>query len=197
MPWQSSLPDSWTITPKAIDYIAQLGSEQAPGLSLQLGVQNPLSASAEIQLGFQPLDTTLLCYVLSPQLNLQLSADALPALEELSIDFITHADGQSELEINAPCLYGADSSKPLIEQIRLFFEQDIAPALASHKGGARLEKIGEDGVLHLEFFGGCQGCSLSSATLKTTIKERLQKRFPQVKEIADITRHEEGASPYA
>lgn len=197
MPWHDTLPSSWQISPAAIEYMATLGQEQAPGLALQLTVSNPLTAGAELNMAFQPLNLDILCFKISHTLNIQTNDDSLAALESLSITLTTTAPGQSELEVQAPSLYGADGQKPLIEQIRVFFAHDISPVLASHKGGATLKELTNEGILFIEFFGGCQGCSLSSATLKSTIKERLQKRFPQVKDICDTTRHDEGENPYA
>lgn len=197
MAWLDSLPSSWQISAEAITYLSTLGSEQAPGLALYIAVHNPLTAGAKLDIAFQPLNASLLCYRLSAELTLQTQSEFLPALEGLTLSLNESTLGQSELEVLAPSLYGADQQKPLIEQIRVFFNQEISPVLAGHKGGATLEKLDENGVLTIRFFGGCQGCSLSSVTLKSTIREKLQQRFPAIKEIYDATAHSHGENPYA
>lgn len=197
MAWLEALPSSWQLSPEAIIYLATLGAEQAPGLALSIAVHNPLTAGAQLDIAFQPLDENLLCYCLTPKMALQTQSKFLEALEGLTISLNESDLGQSELEVLAPSLYGADQQKPLIEQIRVFFNQEIAPVLAGHKGGATLERLSENGVLTIRFFGGCQGCSLSSVTLKSTIREKLQQRFSAIKEIYDVTAHAHGENPYA
>lgn len=197
MPHYTSLPASWAISPEAIDYLSALGEEQAPGLALEIMVINPLTAAAKLDIAFQPYQEALHCYTLSPRLKLQTRQDFLEALEGLAISYSLTELGQWELEVVAPSLYGTDTQKPLIEQIRVFFNQEIAPILAGHKGGATLESLSDEGVLSLRFFGGCQGCSLSSVTLKNTIRDKLQQRFPAVKELCDLTAHDAGERPYA
>jgi Fe/S biogenesis protein NfuA len=190
-------PSSWSIDEDAISYLTKLRNDNVPGLALQITVDKPLTAAAKITISFQAINQKLLSYPLGPELVLQIASDALPALEGLSMHLNTDALGQSELDIKAPFLYGADRDRPLIDQIKVFFEQEIAPILAQHHGGADIEHLNEQGVLMMRFRGGCQGCSLSSTTLKKTIKQQIQSRFPLITDVVDVTEHDKGANPYA
>jgi Fe/S biogenesis protein NfuA len=44
--------------------------------------------------------------------------------------------------------------------------------------------------------GGCQGCSMSAATLKSGVETTLRTEIPEITEILDTTDHASGANPY-
>jgi Fe/S biogenesis protein NfuA len=44
--------------------------------------------------------------------------------------------------------------------------------------------------------GGCQGCSMSAATLKQGVETTLRSEIPEITEILDTTDHAAGANPY-
>jgi len=81
------------------------------------------------------------------------------------------------------------------ELIKDLFKHSINPALASHGGFVRLDRV-VDRDVYLEMGGGCQGCSASQVTLKEGIEKAIRGACPQVREIVDITDHEAGATPY-
>ena len=71
----------------------------------------------------------------------------------------------------------------------------VAPSLAAHGGKVSIVDY-KEGILYLNFTGGCQGCSQISATLKGGIETLLKKEIPGLKEIVDITDHHSGSNPY-
>lgn len=71
----------------------------------------------------------------------------------------------------------------------------VAPSLSAHGGKVSIVDY-KDGILYLNFAGGCQGCSQISATLKGGIETILKKEIPDLKEIVDITDHNLGHNPY-
>ena len=50
--------------------------------------------------------------------------------------------------------------------------------------------------LKLQMGGGCQGCARARDTLKIMIENMLKERFPDIKDIEDVTNHFAGENPY-
>ncbi len=80
----------------------------------------------------------------------------------------------------------------LIEQV---MDEQIRPALASHGGNVEIVDI-DNATLFIRFFGGCQGCSSSKATVKGGIERVIKQAFPEIEEVVDITDHTQGDKPY-
>lgn len=70
----------------------------------------------------------------------------------------------------------------------------IRPSLAMHKGDVELIDVDNNRVF-IVFKGGCQGCVLSSVTVKDLISKEIKKEFPEL-EIVDLTNHSQGKNPY-
>lgn len=83
----------------------------------------------------------------------------------------------------------------MIRKIEALLDEQIRPALASHGGGVEVVDI-DNNKLYLRLFGGCQGCSSSSATLKDGIVRLIQENFPDIEEVVDLTDHKSGDNPY-
>ena len=82
------------------------------------------------------------------------------------------------------------------EKIKEFVEEYINPALASHGGHLAVEDFDDEGVLHVRFSGGCQGCSASKQTLQVQVGKYLTEEFPEIAGIVDLTDHSSGENPY-
>jgi Fe/S biogenesis protein NfuA len=83
----------------------------------------------------------------------------------------------------------------LADKINQLLEQSINPSLASHGGFASL--VGVDGTrVFLKMGGGCQGCSMSAATLVEGIQVAIKEALPEVTEIIDATDHSAGENPF-
>ena len=80
----------------------------------------------------------------------------------------------------------------LVEEV---FNEQIRPALAQHGGNVEIIDL-DNNVLFIRFYGGCQGCSSSKATLKGGIERVLKQNFPEISEVIDLTDHAKGESPY-
>lgn len=50
---------------------------------------------------------------------------------------------------------------------------DIRPLLQFHGGDVRVVGVTPEGVVHLEYFGACHGCSLQVVTHFVTVRPRL------------------------
>ena len=83
----------------------------------------------------------------------------------------------------------------LAEKITQLLEQSINPSLASHGGFASWSASTTPGSF-LKMGGGCQGCSMSAATLVEGIQVAIKEALPEVTEIIDATDHAAGENPF-
>jgi Fe-S cluster assembly iron-binding protein IscA len=136
---------SWNISSEAIEFIESLAREQAPGTHLLIEVNQGGTPQAQLALTFEQASRlnqrdNVTIYSLSSQLSCYTDTHTLPYLEKLQIGFKEGLFG-GELEIHAPCLYGTKTTLSLLEQIQIFFAQELLPYLKQHKGYAVLEEI--------------------------------------------------------
>ena len=80
----------------------------------------------------------------------------------------------------------------LVEKV---FDEQIRPALAQHGGNVEVVDV-DNSKLFVRFFGGCQGCSSSKATLRGGIERVIKQNFPEIIEVVDLTDHQSGETPY-
>ncbi len=83
----------------------------------------------------------------------------------------------------------------LADRVTQLLEQSINPSLDAHGGWATLAGI-EDTRVFLTMGGGCQGCSLSAATLVQGIQVAIKEALPEVTEVIDVTDHHAGDNPF-
>lgn len=83
----------------------------------------------------------------------------------------------------------------MITQIEKLFDDQIRPALAQHGGNVEVVDV-DNNTLFVRFFGGCQGCSSSKATLQGGIEQLVKQNFPDIKSVVDVTEHQAGTNPY-
>lgn len=83
----------------------------------------------------------------------------------------------------------------MINLVEKLFDTQIRPALAQHGGNVEIVDI-DNNILYVRFFGGCQGCSSSKATLKGGIEQVIKQNFPDIVDVIDVTDHQSGSNPY-
>jgi len=83
----------------------------------------------------------------------------------------------------------------LADKVSQLLDQSINPSLAAHGGYATLVGVEETRVF-LTMGGGCQGCSLSAATLVQGIQVAIKEALPEVTEVVDVTDHTAGDNPF-
>jgi Fe-S cluster biogenesis protein NfuA len=83
----------------------------------------------------------------------------------------------------------------MITKLEKIFDEQIRPALAQHGGNVEIVDV-DNNILFVKFYGGCQGCSSSKATLKGGIEQLIKENFPEIKEVVDLTDHATGSNPY-
>jgi Fe-S cluster biogenesis protein NfuA len=62
----------------------------------------------------------------------------------------------------------------------------LRPFLKEDEGDIEIVEVGEDGIIKVRFLGSCQGCPLSSMTLRAGIERALMKEFPAIKRIEAV-----------
>ena len=67
----------------------------------------------------------------------------------------------------------------LVEQVEAMFDEKIRPRLAAHLGGALVDGIDDDGVVHVTFTGACTSCAYRKTTMLTAI-------YPQLREVEGV-----------
>jgi Fe/S biogenesis protein NfuA len=83
----------------------------------------------------------------------------------------------------------------LAEKVQQLIAEAINPGLATHGGFTALVGV-EDTKVFLTMGGGCQGCSLSAATMVQGIQTAIKEAIPEVTEVVDVTDHEAGDNPF-
>ena len=81
------------------------------------------------------------------------------------------------------------------EKLQQLLDQQINPSLAAHGGYAEL--LGVDGATaYITMGGGCQGCSMSAATLREGITVMIGQAIPEITDVIDATDHSAGENPF-
>ncbi len=105
---------------------------------------------------------------------------------------------QGDVEENPEASGSQNTGKldsPEAKQIALLIEEQINPALSAHGGFVVLHSVEEDKVF-LEMGGGCQGCAMSYQTMKEGIEGAIKQIVPSIKEVVDVTNHDQGDNPF-
>jgi Fe/S biogenesis protein NfuA len=118
-------------------------------------------------------------------------------LDGAVIEFERDATG-GQMAIRAPALRGKPPSgdASLVERVRYVIENEINPRLASHGGRVGLREVAADGVVVLEFGGGCHGCGMVDVTLRNGVERTLREKVAGVTAVRDATDHDTGRTPY-
>ena len=83
----------------------------------------------------------------------------------------------------------------IADKVQQLLTSQINPSLAAHGGFAELAGV-EGTTVYVTMGGGCQGCAVSSITLRTGIARSIQESIPEVTEVIDTTDHDAGRTPF-
>lgn len=176
-----------------------IASQNIPGLGIRIRAIGAGTPQGDCQLEFcEPSERSGNEWEIECEgFSIYVHADSVSALDGANIDFQRDATG-GQLSIKAPNLRSkvpaADAS--LIERVRYLIESEINPKLASHGGKVSLREITAEGIVVLQFGGGCHGCGMADVTLRNGIEKTLRERIPEVSGVRDETDHSSGAKPY-
>lgn len=173
--------------------------EALPGLGVRLSAMHPGTPRADVRLEFaEPHDLQGDEWAVGCEgFTVWLDAASIRYLDGAEIDYAAQTTG-GQLQIRAPKIKGEvpSESASLVERVRWVVEHDINPQLAEHKGHVSVQEVSADGVVLLNFGGGCHGCGMADVTLKQGIEKTLMEKVPGVVAVRDATDHASGAAPY-
>jgi Fe/S biogenesis protein NfuA len=189
-----------TISESAQEHFVKLLDKQAPKTRIRVFVVNPGTRTAECGVSYCPeesveKDDTILAF---NGFEAVLDHESTPFLEDAEIDFVTDQMG-SQLTLKAPNAKARKVSddSPLRERVQYFIESEVNPGLASHGGNVQIVEITEDGLVILQFGGGCNGCSMVDVTLKEGIEKQMLAEFEgEITGVKDTTEHQAGDHSY-
>lgn len=188
-----------TISPTAQEHFVKLLSDQSEGTQIRVFVVNPGTPRAECGVSYCPPESIESEDIRIPftGFNALVDPESAPFLEDAEIDFVTDKMG-SQLTLKAPNakMRKVADDAPLIERIEYVIETEVNPNLASHGGQVSVMELTDDGIVVVQFGGGCNGCSMVDVTLKEGIEKQLLERFPELNGVKDITEHRAGEHSY-
>jgi Fe/S biogenesis protein NfuA len=188
------------ITERAQGHFRRLIAQQdIEGLGIRLRVVDAGTPSATCDLEFcEPSELTGDEWTVECEgFHLYVEGASVRWLDPASIDFETNATG-GQLNIRAPRIKGEmpGEGAGLVERVQYVVATEINPMVASHGGRISLKEVTADGVVVLQFGGGCHGCGMVDVTLKQGVEKTLRARVPEVTEVRDATDHASGENPY-
>ncbi len=188
------------ISERAQQHFKRLLEQQgSDALGILLRVTAPGTAAANCELEFcEPADLTGAEWTVECDgFRFYLEGDSARWLDGASIDFESNPTG-GQLNIRAPRIKGEipGAEAGLVERVRYVLDSEINPQLASHGGRVSLMEITAEGVVLLQFGGGCHGCGMVDVTLKNGVEKTLRQRVPEITAVRDGTDHAGGTQPY-
>lgn len=195
-----------TVTPRAIEKVLELraGEDDAEKMALRVEITGHSGVDFQYDLAFEPLEDVAEgdSVTLQGGLPVVVPAGSIINLQGATLDLPTN-DAQGGLVIRNPNrpnpLAGVDLelSGTMAEKVETLLEQSINPSLAAHGGFATLMGVDETaGNVYLTMGGGCQGCSMSRATLTHGIRAAILEALPELNDVIDATDHSAGSNPF-
>ncbi|HEV7489547.1 MAG TPA: NfuA family Fe-S biogenesis protein [Rhodanobacteraceae bacterium] len=189
-----------TLSESAQSHFAKLVAAQGiDGLGIRLRAVDPGTAKGDCHLEFcEPTDLDGSEWEIECRdFSLYVDSASRPYLDGATVDF-DHSPTGGQLTIRAPGLRGSPPGEDasMVERVRYVIETEINPQLASHKGRVSLREVTGEGVVVLQFGGGCHGCGMVDATLRGGVERTLIERVRGVTGVADATDHSTGENPY-
>ena len=194
------------ITDAARDTVFEIRSKEDDGDSLALRVEVTGEAGVDYtyDLALEPIDEAAEDDHIHAAngLSVIVPAASVEFLKGATLD-LPSIPGQSGLVIRNPNrpnplgdLGQLELTGEIAEKVQQLLDLRINPALESHGGFATLVGVQEDDSVLVTMGGGCQGCSMSAATLTEGIKRAILEALPEVTDVIDATDHDAGENPY-
>ncbi|MCE2525139.1 MAG: NifU family protein [Acidimicrobiia bacterium] len=86
-------------------------------------------------------------------------------------------------------------SDSVTERLQSLLNNHVNPSLAAHGGYVELVRV-EDSKAYLLMGGGCQGCTMSAATLHQGVAAIISQHVPEILDVVDVTDHAAGENPF-
>lgn len=176
--------------------------QKMPGLTIRLSVTNPGTPGVECGILYCPKE-----YITPNDLHFKMDgfeivvdSNVADLLEDAALDLTKDDSGDDLLTVHAPNLKRKFVSEDatIKEQVAYFIEKFVSPNLAGHGGAVRFVDMTPEGVVQVEFSGGCNGCSLVGVTLQEGITTQLKQAFQdQITGVEDVTSHVVSETSYS
>jgi len=195
------------VTDAALETVLGIRSEEPDPetLLLRVAITGIRGAEFTYDLGFEPIADLAEGHVVytvgDGALTMAVPEDSIEQLNGAALDLPKTA-GQSGLVIRNPNrpdpLSGisVELTGELPDKVATLLAEHINPGLAAHGGFAELVGVDDEQNVYVKMCGGCQGCSLSAATLQEGIRKAIVDNLPEVKEVIDATDHSAGENPF-
>lgn len=195
-----------TVTETARDKILELRAqeEEPDGLGLRIEVTGVRGVDYTYDLTFDPIAEADVdagdVVETAGELPVIIPSESIDALRGATLD-LPSSEGQAGLVLRNPNrpdpLSGAhlELTGTPAEKIEQLLEGQINPALASHGGFAKLDRVDGE-VAYVTMGGGCQGCAVSAMTLREGIARSIKEAIPEITDVQDETDHSQGENPY-
>ncbi len=177
--------------------------DDAEGLGLRVEVTGASGVDYTYDLSLEPVaDAAEDDWLYSHDgLTVIIPANSVDAMRGATLDLPSVA-GQGGLVIRNPNrpnplgdLGQLELTGDAANKVRVLLAERINPALAAHGGFAELVGV-EGSTAYVTMGGGCQGCSMSAATLQEGIQRAILEAIPEVTDVIDATDHQQGENPY-
>ena len=198
------MSDVLTLTDAAREKIAEVrdAEDDAETLALWFEVSGEANGSYSYEMYFKRADEA------SPAdehldlegLQLVVPADSVDRIRGARLDFtptgmVVNNPNHPHVEAEPALPESATLDSDVARAALTVLEEQINPAIASHGGAAEL--VGVDAsIAYIRLSGGCQGCAMSTATLREGIEVALIENVEGIAEVVDVTDHMSGANPY-
>jgi Fe/S biogenesis protein NfuA len=192
------------VTADALEQILEIraGEDEADALRLRIEVTGVSGVDYVYDLAFETADDAKdgdVAYAIG-DLTVVIPEDSVAKLQGSVLD-LPSSPMQSGLVLRNPNrpnpLAGKqlELSGDLPEKVQQLLDESINPALGAHGGFVSLAGV-EDTVVYLSMGGGCQGCTMSQATMVEGVTLAIHDAIPEVTDVIDVTDHAAGENPF-
>ena len=63
---------------------------------------------------------------------------------------------------------------------------EVRPHLAVDGGNIEVVDITDDMIVQIKWLGNCEGCNMTTMTMKAGIQETLRRKMPQIKDVIAV-----------
>jgi Fe/S biogenesis protein NfuA len=194
------------ISQTAADKIAELiQTRGTPGLAVRVAIRGKLPGGGyQTEFKFQQREEAAEGDLVQPVggFDLIFDADVAGKVKGARVDF-DEARYTAGFNIEYPprpaypegVVAKRDWEDPLAQKVQLVIDDYINPGVAGHGGWVLLKDV-KGTSAYVEMGGGCQGCGMAAVTLRAGIEKAILEAVPEVKEIIDVTDHDDGEDPY-
>ena len=198
------MDDLLTLTPAAREKVLEVRNAEsdADELALWFEVSGESGPSYSYEMYFRRLDEAgpADARVDADGVSVIVPADSVDKLQGASLDFtaagmVVNNPNHPHVEPGPALPETVTRDSDLAREVHGVLEEQVNPAIASHGGAAEL--VGVDGsIAYVQLSGGCQGCAMSTATLRQGIEVAIIENVEGISEVVDVTDHMAGTDPY-